>query len=117
MKKDVLREMGRARCPVVQLETGAHGEIVYRQIRDFGVRFATDEEIAEGYPLERLNVVCLDRNGRSETAVLARDLRLPTDDEAMSVVTDSMTLAEVDEMLDALHRLRESEGEGETSAE
>ena len=117
MKRETLREMGRTRCPVVQLETGAHGEIVYRQIRDFGVRFATDAELAEGYPLERLNVVCLDKNGRSETAVLARDLRLPTDDEAMSVVTDSMTLAEVDEMLDALHRLRESEGGGDSGAE
>lgn len=109
MTKEVCREMAQAGYPVVTLENGAHGEIIYPYIREIKVVYASPEEREAGYPVERLVVVLADRSGHSQTEVLARQLRLPTDDEAMSVIPDSMTLAEVDEMLEALERLREME--------
>ena len=113
MTKEVCRAAARARVPVVTLENGAHGEIVYPRIREIGVIYASPEEEEAGYPTERLVVVLADRSGHSQTEVLARQLRLPTQDEAMEVIPEAMTLAEVDEMLEALERLREMEAEAE----
>lgn len=109
MTKEVCRAAARARVPVVTLENGAHGEIVYPRIREIKVVYASPEEREAGYPVERLVVVLADKCGFSFTEVLTRQLRLPTDDEAMSVIPDSMTLREVDDMLDEIRRLREIE--------
>jgi hypothetical protein len=109
MTKEVCRAMARAGYPVVTLENGAHGEIVYPYIREIKVVYASPEERAAGYPTERLVVVLADKCGFSFTEVLARQLRLPTVDEAMSVIPESMTLAEVDDMLAELKRMEEIE--------
>lgn len=109
MTKEVCRAMARAGWPVVTLENGAHGEIVYPRIREIKMIYASPEEREAGYPAERLAVVLADKCGFSFTEVLSRQLRLPTDDEAMEAIPQSMTLAEVDFMLDELVRLREME--------
>jgi len=111
MKKEVGREMAKLGYPVVTIENGAHGEIVYRYIREIKVVYASPEERAAGYPVERLAVVLEDRNGFSFTEVLMRQIRLPTADEAMSAIPDSMTLAQVDDMLEELKRLGEMESD------
>ncbi len=108
MKKDVCAEMARRRYPVVALENGAHGEIVYPQIRFYGIKCATPEEIEQGTPPVNLEVVLWDRCGHSQTVVYPRQLRLPTDDEAIEAA-QHMTLSEVDDMLEVLKRLREEE--------
>ena len=78
MTREILRELARNRWPVVQMETGAHGEIVYPYIREIKVVYASPEERAEGFPAERLAVVLADKCGFSFTEVLPRQLRLPT---------------------------------------
>jgi len=82
MTRDTLRTMARNRWPVVQTETGAHGEIGYPYIREIKVIYASGDELSRGYPLERLAVVLADRSGHSFTEVQGNQLRLPTDDEA-----------------------------------
>ena len=82
MNRETLRELARNRWPVVQMETGAHGEIVYPYIREIKVVYASPDELRAGFPRERLAVVLADRSGRSFTETGARMLRLPTDDEA-----------------------------------
>lgn len=109
MTKEVCRLMAKAGYPVVTLENGAHGEIVYPRIREIKVVYASPEEREAGYPAERLVVVLADACGFSFTEVLSRQLRLPTDDEAMEAIPQSMTLSEVDDMLEELGRLREIE--------
>ena len=109
MKKDVLREMARRGYPVVALETGSVGEIVYSQIREIKVIYATPEEKAAGVPVERMAVVAADRSGRSFTELLARQLRLPTAKEACDAAPDEMTAADMDEMIEALAELAEKE--------
>ena len=111
MKKEVVREMARAGYPVVTIENGAHGEIVYPYIKYFGVQYASPEERAAGFPVERLVVEVASRCGFSSTVVLPRQLRLPTDDEAIGAVPPDWTLSQVDDMLDELKRLREMEDE------
>ena len=111
MKKEVGREMAKLGYPVVTLENGSHGEIVYRYIREIKVVYASPEERAAGYPVERLAVVLADKNGFSFTEVLMRQIRLPTADEAMGAIPEDMTLAEADEMLEEIARLGEMESE------
>lgn len=87
MTRDTLRIMARNRWPVVQTETGAHGEIGYPYIREIKVIYASGDELSRGYPPERLAVVLADRSGHSFTEVQARQLRLPTLDEAAPLLT------------------------------
>lgn len=112
MTKEVCRAMAKAGYPVVTLENGAHGAIVYPYIREIKAVYASPEERKAGYPAERLAVVLADKCGFSYTEVLARQLRMPTDDEVMGVIPESMTLAEVDELLDGIRRIKETEEQG-----
>lgn len=77
MTRDELRLFARNGWPVVQNETGAHGEIVYPYIREIKVIYASPEEIRRGYPRERMAVVVADASGHSFTEVMAKDLRIP----------------------------------------
>lgn len=106
MTKEVCRAAARARVPVVTLENGAHGEIVYPRIREIKVVYASGDELSRGYPLERLAVVLADKSGHSFTEVQGNQLRLPTDDEATAYAlpgTDRKI------MMAELERLREME--------
>lgn len=87
MTRETLRELARNRWPVVQMETGAHGEIVYPYIREIKVVYASPDELRAGFPRERLAVVLADRSGHSFTEVQAKQLRLPTLDEAAPLLT------------------------------
>lgn len=108
MTRDILRTMARNRYPVVQLETGAHGEIGYPCIREIKVIYASGDELSRGYPLERLAVVLADRSGHSFTEVQGNQLRLPTDDEA---AVYALPGTDRKNMTAELARLREKEGE------
>lgn len=108
MTRDTLRTMARRRWPVVQTETGAHGEIGYPYIREIKVIYASGDEISRGFPAERLAVVLADRSGHSFTEVQARQLRLPTAKEAAELCFDRRADA-VAEMCRELDRLREME--------
>ena len=50
MTRETLRELARNRWPVVQMETGAHGEIVYPYIREIKVVYASPDELRAGFP-------------------------------------------------------------------
>ena len=113
MKKTVCREMAKAGYPVVTIENGAHGEIVYPYIREIKVVYASPAERARGFPPERMAVVLADKCGYSFTEVQTKQLRLPTQDEAMEAIPESWALEEVDDMLDMLKRLEEMEKEEE----
>lgn len=65
MKRDVCRAMAKAGYPVVTIENGAHGEIVYPYIREIKVVYASPAERARGFPPERLAVVLADKCGYS----------------------------------------------------
>ena len=106
MEREILREFARNRWPVVQTETGAHGEIGYPYIREIKVVYASPAEIRAGYPRERLAVVLADRSGKSFTEVQARGIRLPTRDEA---VLYALPGTELGELTAELERLRERE--------
>lgn len=106
MTRDTLRTMARNRWPVVQTETGAHGEIVYPYIREIKVIYASGDELSRGYPLERLAVVLADRSGHSFTEVRGNQLRLPTDDEA---TVYALPGTDRKNMTAELERLREME--------
>jgi hypothetical protein len=106
MTRDTLRIMARNRWPVVQTESGTHGEIVYPYIREIKVVYASGDEILRGYPLERLAVVLADRSGHSFTEVQGNQLRLPTDDEA---VVYALPGTDRKNMTAELERLREME--------
>ena len=58
-------------------------------------------------------MVLADKCGFSFTEVLPRQLRLPTQDEAMEAIPKGMTFREVDGMLDDLRRFGELEEEDE----
>lgn len=106
VNREQLRFMARNRYPVVQMETGAHGEIVYPYIREIKVIYASAEELRQGFPGERIAVSLGDRSGRSFTDVLMRDLRLPDEDEARAYA-----LPEVDtrKMIEDIRRMTEKE--------
>ena len=115
MKRTVCREMARAGYPVVMLETGAHGEIVYPYIREIKVIYASPAEREAGFPSERIAVVLADKNGFSFTEAQMRQLRLPTIDEAMDAIPEGMTLSDMNDMLDEIARLGENEEEKEST--
>lgn len=106
MNRDELRLFARNGWPVVQTETGAHGEIVYPYIREIKVIYASGDEILRGWPRERLAVVLADRSGHSFTEVQARDLRMPTEDEANAA---AMPFVDRRGMTAELARLRKTE--------
>lgn len=106
MTRDALRTMARNGWPVVQTETGAHGEIGYPYIREIKVIYASADELRRGFPRERLTVVLADRSGHSFTEVQGNQLRLPTDDEA-AVYALPGTDRKI--MMAELERLREME--------
>lgn len=108
MTRDTLRVMARKRWPVVLCETGAHGEIAYPYIREIKVIYASGDELSRGFPVERLAVVLADRSGHSFTEVQAKQLRLPTDDEA---VVYALPGTDQKNMTAELKRLREKEEE------
>ena len=108
MNRDELRLFARNGWPVVQTETGAHGEIVYPYIREIKVIYASPEEIRRGFPRERLAVVLADRSGHSFTEVQARDLRFPTEDEANAF---AMPFVDRRGMIAELAKFRETEVE------
>ncbi|MBO4697048.1 MAG: hypothetical protein J5643_07220 [Lachnospiraceae bacterium] len=93
MTKGELRIFARNGWPVVQTETGAHGEIVYPYVREIKVIYASPEEIRRGFPRERLAAVLADHSGHSFTEVQAVNLRRPTEDEARSVFRSSKELS------------------------
>ena len=97
--------------PVVQTETGAHGEIAYPYIREIKVIYASPEEIRRGYPRERLAVVLADRSGHSFTEVQAKQIRIPTNREAAEYCIDRRAES-VAKMCAELDRLRENQEEG-----
>lgn len=122
MTKEQCRLFARAGCPVVHLETGTSSEIVYRRIVHIGVDYADEEEMRErGFPAERLTVTVADKSGRSFTETTARQLRIPTVDEAMEAVNaeDELrefagkpkrwTLERVDQMIAFIKEMREAE--------
>lgn len=106
MTREMLRFMARNRYPIVQAETGAHGEIVYPYIREIKVIYASEDEVRRGFPMERIAVSLGDRSGHSFTDALMQDLRLPNEDEARVYA-----LPEVDtrKMLEDIRRMTEKE--------
>ena len=88
MTKEECRICAQRRIPVVLRETGTVPEIVYPSIREIKVIYASERERAAGYPPERLAVLLADRSGHSFTEVLPRQLRLPSEDEAMGAVPE-----------------------------
>ena len=107
MTKEECRVCAQRRIPVVLRETGTVPEIVYPSIREIKVIYASERERAAGYPPERLAVLLADRCGHSFTEVLPRQLRLPSEDEAMGAVPEEWTMDEVDEMLEARRYLED----------
>lgn len=103
MTRETLRFMAQNHYPVVQTETGAHGEIVYPYIREIKVIYASADELRRGFPMERIAVSLADRSGHSYTDTLARDLRLPSEDEAKGAVLPGI---DVNRMLTDLRRLQ-----------
>lgn len=103
MTRDELRFLARHKYPVVQNETGAHGEIVYPYIREIKVVYASEEEERRGYPTERIAVSVADKNGHSYTECLMRDLRIPSDEEA---VLHALPGVNTTQMINDLRRLR-----------
>lgn len=112
MTREVCREMARRGWPVVLRETGTSGEIVYPYIREIKVIYATPDELANGYPAERMAVLLADRCGHSFTECLARQLRLPTDDEARLGGVSTLRPEVTDAMIRRIGELREMDGEG-----
>lgn len=86
MKRSTLREMARRRWPVVLMDTGSSGEIVYDFIREIKVTYASEAEFRNGAPAERLSVVLADKCGHSYTEALPRQIRLPTVDEMREAI-------------------------------
>lgn len=107
MTREELRFMARNRYPVVQRETGAHGDIVYPYIREIKVVYASADELRRGYPPERIAVSLGDRSGRSFTDVLMRDLRLPNEDEARVYALPGV---DIRKMLEDIRQMTEQEG-------
>lgn len=103
MTRDDLRFLAQHRYPVVQNETGTHGEIVYPFIREIKVVYASVDESRRGFPMERIAVSVADRSGHSYTECLMRDLRLPTDDEARVYALPSIN---TEQMINDLRRIR-----------
>lgn len=115
MTKEECREMAKLNYPVVMLPTATRdAEIVYRRIMRLQVEYATDEERARGFPLERFSVVVEDRCGHSETCCLARQLRFPTVKEALDAIPESWKLDRMNQMIDYLNAKAE-EAEGATA--
>jgi hypothetical protein len=108
MEREILRRFARNRWPVVQTETGSHGEIGYPYIREIKVIYASGDELSRGFPAERLAVVLADRSGHSFTEVQASQIRLPTDDEA---AVYALPGTDRKNMTAELKRLREKEEE------
>lgn len=108
MTRETLRVMARNRWPVIQTETGAHGEIGYPYIREIKVIYASGDELSRGFPRERMAVVLADRSGHSFTEVQASGIRLPTAAEAAELCLDRRAEA-VAAMCREIDALREEE--------
>lgn len=110
MTRDQIRTFAQNHWPVVQAETGAHGPICYEYIREIKVVYASAEELRRGFPKERLAVLLGDRGGNSFTEVQAKDLRIPTDDEAIFAARGYfITQQAIIGMLNGINEMREQE--------